>query len=442
VAAIPGYISSVTYREAVAYLESLAPRGWRLGLDRVSEFVRRAGLSDLVAGREGTRFIHVAGTNGKGSVTAFLQSMMVESGWRTGAFFSPYVVDLRERVQLDRTPISRPAFARLATRLRPIAESLSDTEFGGVTEFEFKTALGFEAWRVRRCEWVALEVGLGGRLDATNVVEPAASMIVSIGLDHVGILGDTLGQIAAEKAGILKPGRPAIVGDLPPEALEPTLRRAAELDCQVWRWGREIRVEEMAAGACRVRTPRSEAALDPSLLGPVQFHNAALAYAAMEIAGAGADIDALVRGAASAALPGRFQLIRTQDGTVLLDGAHNRDAAVQLRRAIDRHWKGHPPRMALVLGMTQGHDADPFLLPLRERLVAIHAAPIRFHRGREAEDVAREVGGKAHRRMRDALKAARDDAGADGVVLVSGSFYLVGEALRAMRGTEPRAPRP
>ncbi|HEY0866603.1 MAG TPA: hypothetical protein VGE01_04465, partial [Fimbriimonas sp.] len=216
----------MTYPEALAYVSGLEPRGWRLGLDRMQAFIDRAGLSQNVgrppgtdpAGKPGARFIHVAGTNGKGSVTAFLQSMLVEHGYRTGAFFSPYVVDPRERVQFGRSLISESDFASVVAHLKPIAESFSETEFGGITEFEFKTAVGVEYWRRKRCEWVALEVGLGGRLDATNVVHPACSAIVSIGYDHTQILGDTLEKIAFEKAGIVKPETPLVVGDVPEPA--------------------------------------------------------------------------------------------------------------------------------------------------------------------------------------------------------------------------------
>src|SRR5471032_2196149 len=127
----------MTYSEALDYLASLAPRGWRLGLDRMQEFIRRADLIDAIGTAEkGPRFIHVAGTNGKGSVTAFIQSMLVESGYWTGAFFSPFVYDPRERIQFNRTLISEDAFAMLTQLLQPIGESLTDTEFGGITEFE------------------------------------------------------------------------------------------------------------------------------------------------------------------------------------------------------------------------------------------------------------------------------------------------------------------
>ncbi|MCH7945095.1 MAG: bifunctional folylpolyglutamate synthase/dihydrofolate synthase, partial [Armatimonadetes bacterium] len=189
-------MSKLSFDDAVARLGDLRRRGWRLGLDRMQEYVRRLGLQDKLGQPGGPKFIHVAGTNGKGSVVAFLQSMLVEQGFKTGAAYSPYVYDIRERVQLGRKLISKSDFARLAVRLLDVGEDLERTELGGPTEFELKTALGFAYWAEQGAEWVALEVGLGGRLDATNVVDPAASIIVSIGLDHTHILGETLSEIA------------------------------------------------------------------------------------------------------------------------------------------------------------------------------------------------------------------------------------------------------
>src|SRR5579859_4343554 len=136
----------MTYDQAIAYIASLAPRGWRLGLDRMREFLHRASLDDAVGGTNAPQFIHVTGTNGKGSVTAYLQSMLVEQGYRTGAFFSPYVYEPRERIQFGREMISEMDLSRLTEVLQVPAESLSDTEFGGATEFEFKAAVGFKYW--------------------------------------------------------------------------------------------------------------------------------------------------------------------------------------------------------------------------------------------------------------------------------------------------------
>lgn len=423
--------TGMTYDESVAYLSSLAPRGWRLGLDRMAEFARRAGLADNL-GDGVTQYLHVAGTNGKGSVTAYLQSALVEAGFRTGAFFSPYVVDLRERVQFGRALIPRRDFARIVTELKPIVDSFSENDFGGVTEFELKTAVGFRYWTEKRCEWVALEVGLGGRLDSTNIVDPACSVIVSIGLDHVGILGDTHAKIAAEKAGIVKPGKPVVVGDLPDSAMDVVVAVSRQREAPLWRLGREVRLERRDGWT--VRTPLGEIdGLKPGIPGARQTENMALAVAALHAAKTPVDEDALRRGMAKASVPGRFEQSTLEDGTpVILDGAHNAEAAEALRESLEEAMPGR--RFALVAGMVFGHDPSKFFAPLADVVWHGYAAPIGFHRAIPPIELAETVRGIVDLEPCGSLAEALRKARATGLpILVTGSFYLVGEASRRLK---------
>lgn len=426
----------MTYEESVAYLSSLIGRGWRMGLDRMERFCVETGVAEALGGPCGPRFVHVTGTNGKGSVTAFLQSMMVESGHRTGGYYSPYVYNLRERVQFGRRLITEEEFAEVATEVRAAAESMEETELGGVTEFEFKTAVGFRFWQRQSCDWVALEVGLGGRLDATNVVDPAASVIVSIGLDHAPILGDTREKIAFEKAGIIKPGRPTVVGDVGPGPLEVVRKVAADRGSPLWEFGREIRVEP-DGGAWRVATPAGAVAgLRPGLIGPIQVHNMALAVAAMLVSGSTEDHEALRRGAARARIPGRFERreFTVGDATRLavLDGAHNAESAVVLADAVRRLYPGR--RVVLLTGMLTGHEPIPFVEPFRGLLKSVHVAPIDFHRAVDPFELAAilrpeiepTVPVVPHSDRESALAQAQKETGDQDLLLVAGSFYLVG----------------
>ncbi len=421
----------MTYQEALNYISSLAPRGWRLGLDRIEELLVRADLVDAVGKSDTPNFIHVTGTNGKGSVTAFLQSMMVSQDYRTGAFFSPFVYSPRERVQFGRELIAESELATLTEELIPPAESLSETEFGGATEFEFKTALGFKYWKEKSCDWVALEVGLGGRLDATNVVMPRASVIASIGLDHTNILGSTLAEIATEKAGIIKPGVPVIVGQMHHDARLVIERIAVERHSPVWRFGHEIDLVETGSGY-RVQTPNGVYEdLHPGLKGVKQPHNMALAIAAMDAARTIPDSRAITEGAALASLPGRFERRVARGREVLLDGAHNKDAAVVLRENLDQYFPDR--RIVLVAGMVGGHDPAHFFEPLRGRIKAAFAVPINFHRTLSAEAIALAIDGVSPRvaafeTVEHGLKAAYDEMDENDLMLVTGSFYLVGEA--------------
>ncbi|MEQ1822464.1 MAG: Mur ligase family protein [Fimbriimonadaceae bacterium] len=403
------------YESALAYVASLAPRGWRFGLDRMTEFARRASFVPP----DDCQFVHIAGTNGKGSVTAYVQSLFVELGFKTGAFFSPYVYDPRERVQLGRDLIAEEDFARIVTQLIPFADSFSETEFGGITEFEFKTAVGFQFWNEKGCKRVALEVGLGGKLDATNIIETSVPVIVSIGLDHTSILGNTIREIATEKAGIIKQ-TPAICGLVSDEARS-VIRQAANND--VIEFGRDIFVEDNS-----ITTPRARyEGLTTGVKGKLQMHNAALAIAAVEVMEDSAlDPAAVSRAIASAKVPGRFEVRDIGGQTWILDGAHNRAAAQVLAGSL-------PSGLILLTNMVAGHDALEFYEPILPFVEQVIVCPIDFHRAREVDEIVallREVCDKPITPTESVADAVRVACGLNSPVLVTGSFYLVGEVGR------------
>jgi len=416
----------LSYEEAAAYLSTLQKRGWRLGLDRMEEFARRCGVSDNL-GHGRTHYLHVAGTNGKGSVTAYLQSILVEAGHQTGAYFSPYVVDLRERIQLGRELIPKSDFARLMSTIIPVVESMDDTDLGSVTEFEVKTALALMYWKEKTCDYVALEVGLGGRLDATNIVHPAACGIVSIGYDHMAILGNTLGEIAAEKAGIVKHGVPVVTGDLAPEALESVARKVSEMEGPWWRWGHEIRLE--GDGPYAVQTPVGKVdGLVPGLEGAPQPHNMAVAVAMIHAAGVPSSEEQIRRGVAKASLPGRFQRLEFAGRRFVLDGAHNGESAVQLAASLHRHFPGQ--KFTLITGMVDGHDPELVYRPIWDFIEQTFVAPIDFYRALPPSELAHRVpAGTATSSVDEAIDASLK---LDRPILVTGSFYLVGDVLRAI----------
>lgn len=403
--------------EAIA---ALAPRGWRMGLDRMQKFVELAGLDKPTA-----KFIHVAGTNGKGSVTATVQSILIEQGYKTGAYFSPFVYDPMERIQIGRDYISPQDFARHATRLFKVAEELEGTEYGGITEFEMKTAIGFAAWQEAECEWVALEVGLGGRLDATNVITGEVAVITSIGLDHTAILGNTLAEIAFEKAGIIKPGKPVIVGAVPDEARAVIFEEAKKKGCPILHSGDEISISDHGMGL-EVRIKEKTRVGYPVLEGPHQTANLAVAIAACEAAGAIRDPEKVRDGVHKVHLPGRMERRTVGDKIVILDGAHNREAAIALGYTL-LSWHG---KFTVVAGMVAGHDPVAFFEPLQEIIAELHLVPINFHRAVPPEELATKIAHlnlktTIHQTVKDGLKTAL--AGKNNV-LVTGSFYLVGEA--------------
>ncbi len=421
----------MTYEASLGYIEGLQGRGWRLGLERMRAFVAAAGLEGVLGGAGSPiRYLHVAGTNGKGSVTAYLQAMLVAQGFRAGGYFSPYVVDPRERIQIGGEMISRGEFAAVATELRDVVEAFDLTGWGGVTEFEFKTAMGFLAWKRAGCEVVALEVGLGGRLDATNVVTPAACAIVSISLDHTAILGNTEGEIAREKAGILKAGAPGVVGPVGAEAMTAIEAVAAEVGAPLLRYGREF-------GGVAPRD--GEEALVPGLVGPHQRENALVAFVAARAGGYLRDPAIAAEAIRGTRLVGRMQTISLGGREVLADGAHNTASGARLADHLNAVRK--EPWTAIV-GMLEGHDPGEFFSGRglgrqglgRRGLGRVLAVPVENPRSLAPGAVAAAArGAGVAAEACGSLGEALGRAG-EGLVVVTGSFYLVGEAIRLSEG--------
>lgn len=395
---------------ALRDLYARAPRGMRLGVEAMAEACARLGNPERAL-----KVVHVAGTNGKGSVSAMLESVARTAGRRTGLYTSPHLSRFAERIRLSGVPIDDDA-------LLPILGDVLRRE-PELSFFEAATLAAFVAFREAGCDLVVLEVGLGGRLDATNVIErPLACVVTRIAFDHMDKLGDTLEAIAAEKAAIAKPGVPLFYGPLAPSVAEVVQRvtRAAG--------GVPRAVEDDAAAAAFARTATL------GLAGAHQRENARVAYAVA--AHLGIERDDIARGIAEARWPGRLERITTADGPVLFDAAHNPDGAVALAAALE----GEPEdRVALVFGALADKDWGPMLDLLAPRAkVRVYAAP----KGRAATPpaaiAARHPGAIAPHGV-DAVAEARARIGAHGLVVVCGSISLVGEIRAALLG-EPSDP--
>lgn len=419
----------LTFDEAVIALGKFQVRGWRLGLDRMQEFLHRLHLENCLGKHGGPKYIHVAGTNGKGSVTAYLQSMLVEQGYSVGATYSPYVYDVRERVQFNRELISHEDFARLTECLLPIAAGLDHTEFDGPTEFEMKTALGFLYWAEKKVDWVALEVGLGGRLDATNVVDPACSVIVSIGMDHAQILGGTLRAIAIEKAGIIKPGRPVVIGKLHEEAKDAILETAEQSKSKVLEYGKDFYFDNGTV----VTPTHTYNELIPGIRGYAQGHNAAIAIVALEIIGAIKKPEKINTGIESASLPGRFEILEYQQRRFILDGAHNPEAAKHFVNTLRE--SGFRGKYKLITGRVEGHESIPFFKALKQVIEKSYVVKIAFHRAVDPSLVVQDAlpNASPYKNASEGLEACLLESVPGETILVAGSFYLVGEIGRLIR---------
>ncbi|MFC2022790.1 bifunctional folylpolyglutamate synthase/dihydrofolate synthase [Chloroflexota bacterium] len=308
------------------------------------------------------RTVHVAGTKGKGSTCAMLSSIIGSAGYRVGLYTSPHLLSFTERVQVDDSPISLEDFARLVAAMKPDVEAVNRYgAFGELTTFELLTALAFAYFRERAVDFKVLETGMGGRLDATNIVGPPdVCVITSISLDHTEVLGDTLARIAEEKAGIIKAGSTVVCAPQPPEAMAVIERVCLERGVGLVRVGGEVTWECQGVGTegqrFRVRGTAGEYELSLPLLGEHQLENAATAVAAAEVlVGHGAAIPAgrIAAGLKQVRWPGRLQVLRRRPWLVV-DGAHNADSARRLTESLERYFDFY--RLVLIVGTSVDKD--------------------------------------------------------------------------------------
>ncbi len=379
--------------------------------------------------------ILIGGTNGKGSVAAMAASLLRGHGLRTGLYTSPHLIEPSERIRIDGRPVDSGLLHGCATEVLPLAER------EGATFFESITAVALLAFARAGIEQAVLEVGLGGRLDATNVVTPDACAITNIALDHADYLGDTLEQIAREKAGIVKRSVPIVVGSLPESVHAVVARRAADLSAPLVVLGRDVFVESVATDITGTGfTYRSTTDLDLErfrvpLPGEHQATNAALALAVVEAAGHALDPVSSRTALAGVRWAGRFQVLERPDGTVILDVAHN-PAGV---RALDETLRRIPAPEPIVglIGILGDKSWREMLEPvLRHTSAAVFTMPQSAPQARrwDPEEASRAVPGHRIEVISDfdrAFRRARELAG-DGTVLVTGSSHTVGEALRAL----------
>jgi dihydrofolate synthase/folylpolyglutamate synthase len=422
----------MSHRLAGAYLAQRTLFGMKLGLETM-----RALLEEL--GRPELRYpsLLVAGTNGKGSVAASVDAALRGSGLRTGRYTSPHLVRVNERITVDGRAISDEALERAVLAVREAASRL--VKRGAVpahpTFFEALTAAALVHFARRRVDAAVLEVGLGGRLDATNVADPIASAIVSIDLDHQAYLGTTLGSIAAEKAGVLRRGRTTVVGPLPAEAGRAVRERARAVGARLAWAAREVRITPRADGRLDLRTPRRAYRGLVPLPGRHQRDNLAVAVRLVEeaqAAGLRVDLHALPAAIARVRWPGRLERV-PGDPPLLLDGAHNPAGA----RALAAHLRGTPH--VLLFGAMADKDVEAMAATLFGAARAVVLSAPRVSRAASPATIARRAGaaGRGAHRERSvfrALRLARKLARADGpgtTVVVAGSLYLVG-AVKAL----------
>lgn len=391
--------------------------------------------------------IHIAGTKGKGSTAAMIASILMAADYRTGFYISPHLVDFAERIQVNNLPIPHKAFNQLVAFVKPVVEKI-----GRLTTFEITTALAFEAFRRQHVDVAVVEVGLGGRLDSTNIVDPALSVITSLSMDHMKVLGDTLQQIAMEKAGIIKPGKPVVSAPQQPDALDILETQAAKNGSQITVVGRDVTTrllkntldgqwfevktspEDPSTGktdGIALFTPDYETGVDffIPLLGRHQLDNATTAITAvMQLRQLGFEISdrAIQDGLANVVWPCRFEIL-SRDPFLVVDSAHNRDSARKLRLTMEDNFPGRP--VTLIFGASEDKDISGMfneLLPICSRVILTRST---HPRAADLNTLIKSAGSFScsvitAESVEIALKFSLDPVEPDGVVLAAGSLFI------------------
>ncbi len=418
----------LTFEEAMQFIHATQRFGSRLGLTSIGALLAR-----LDNPQDKLKFVHVAGTNGKGSVCAYLSCILQTAGLKVGVYISPFIQRFTERIQINGVEISEEAIARITTRIRAAILDMEAEGLPGPTEFDLVTAMGFAYFAEQGCDIVVLEVGLGGRLDSTNIIKaPEVAVITRLGYDHTDILGDTLEKIAFEKAGVIKPGCDVVLYPQPPEAEavieEVCTERNAILHkvdlsgirpIEFGLWGQ--RFAYAGFGEYQI-----------SLLGEHQLGNAALAINAVRLLQSKsfpATEEAIQKGLLSARWPGRMELVHS-DPPVLIDGAHNTQGAAALKQGLQQYFPGKP--VIFLVGVLADKDYGDMMRevsPLAERFLTISPESPRALPATALAEYLAQYGKpvQAYTKLEAAIAEGLSLCGEDGVLCAFGSLYYIGK---------------
>ena len=429
------------YSKAIERLYALQKFGIKLGLNSTQNLLERLGNP-----HQGLKCVHIAGTNGKGSVGAMIEAALLEAGIKTGFYTSPHLIHFSERFRLKGKEISKAKVLDLINRVWKVCDQREPPTF-----FEFVTAMAFLHFAESDTEWTIMETGLGGRLDATNVCWPQATVITNIGMEHQEFLGNSLKEIAWEKAGIIKQGVPLVHGVQQPTARNVVEERANKLNAPIIRKGRDISFRRGRGGRFVLNGQLwSLKELETNLNGRHQPSNACLAMGALEVlaeAGAAVGSGHFRKGLGHVHWPGRLEQFSTPPGesTLWLDGAHNLPAARALVESIDIVRQDRYP-LVMVAGVMADKDIKPILEMLASAADWIVFSRPSYSRAAEPSTLAKATprGGPPFEIEPDlelAMVKARRRAGKNGVVLVTGSLFTVGEA-RAILSGDPTSDLP
>lgn len=434
------------YKQALDWLHNLLRFGQRPGLERMQWVLEQLGHPE-----RRLSFIHVAGTNGKGSTCAFLTQMLMEAGYSVGTFTSPYLIDFRERIRYNGSMIAEGDLLQLVNEVKGLVERCEqETDYGSPTEFEVITLIAILYFaRVARPAVVVWETGLGGRLDSTNVVLPLVTVITNIGMDHTNVLGDNLGDIAREKAGIIKPGVPVVTGERRPEALAVIQEKAQQTRSTIYRIGEHFQGEQLeeTLGEQQMRYSsihrRTEGVYRLKLNGLHQTDNAAVALMTIDVLrnyfSYLLDEEEISRGLQQTRWPGRLEVVSPRP-VVVLDGAHNQEGMEALAGSLERLLPEGARLHLLFSGLADKplSDMARTLAPLKSRIENLHVTTFDFPRAADEQTLhdAFLTGGWEERSLdivpdwQTFLRSwmrEKQSAKADDWLVVCGSLYFIAQ---------------
>ena len=420
----------MNYRDAMNYIEAAGLLGSKPGLSRISELCGELGNP-----QDKVRFVHVAGTNGKGSVCAMLSEILISAGLKTGLFTSPHLSFFEERIKINGEPIQKDRLAEIIGKIKNATDKMNDKP----TEFEIATAAAFLYFAEENCDIAVLETGLGGRLDSTNIIKsPLLSVVTGIALDHTAVLGDTVEKIAAEKAGIIKPGVPVVTGDCPKDAKEVLIKKAESEGCEII-FADEKRIKDKTFSLSGTRfTAKPYGEITLGLAGINQLGNAAVAITAAESlkkSGVPLTGEAVKKGLAGTVWQARFEAL-SYDPVIIYDGAHNPQGASALAENIKAICGG---RVILAMGVMADKEYSAMvktLLPYA--LCAFTVTPDNPRALASAaladEFMKRGVNAKAFRSVAEGVTAATKEAKKENLpLIICGSLYMYSDAAGAVK---------
>ena len=445
----------MNYDEAISYIKNTAKFGSKLGLERTDKILELLGDP-----HKKIKCVHIAGTNGKGSTTAMMTKILVEAGYKVGSYTSPFIEEFEERIQINNNNISKGDLSNVITEVSKAVEKVVELGYSNPTEFEIITCAGFLYFYKNKIDFAVVEVGIGGRLDSTNVIIPILSVITSISLDHTQILGDTLDKIAYEKAGIIKEGIPVVMFPQQKQSEEVIERMCKERNCKLIKvpqnsslyLGKEnlqqTAITLMEGTACtnnkamtqkiRVQTSNDDYLIDLALLGKHQLLNCSVAvHAIEELVSQGITInkDNILTGLRNVKWPARLEVMNEKP-LVVIDGAHNIDGIEKLTESIDMYFNYN--KIILILGILadkQVEDMIKTIVPKVNRVITVTPHSDRAELSEELKVQIEKYTDNCEsiEDYEEAYKKALGYCGEEDLLLVSGSLYMVGDMRKIIR---------